>query len=305
MDRIDRTGERRLMNCGLWAEIIKYRNCQDIDVRFENGIIKTNKQYISFKKGNITYINKESEQINRIGEERMMNCGMKAKIIEYKNYKNIDIRFEDGHIRKHVRYGDFIKGNVKNLYLPEVFGVGYVGDAKTVDENNKNLMSYNCWHNMLMRCYSETYQRNKPTYKKCEVCDEWLCYSNFKKWYDDNIYEINEELNLDKDILISNNYIYSPKTCIFVPKYINSLFKGCNKKSSLPSGIGFKNNKYEARIKIKGKLKYLGVYKTIEEANEVYRNAKLELIKNTAEEYKDKIPIKLYDRLIEISNEEG
>ena len=76
-------------------------------------------------------------------------------------------------------------------------------------------------------------------------------------------------------------------------------------KSSLPAGIGFKNNKYEARIKIKGKLKYLGVYKTIEEAKEVYRNAKLELIKNTAEEYKDKIPNKLYNRLIEISNEEG
>ena len=67
--------------------------------------------------------------LDRIGEERIMNCGMKAKIIEYKNDKNIDIRFEDGHIRKHVRYGDFIKGNVKNLYLPEVFGIGYVGET--------------------------------------------------------------------------------------------------------------------------------------------------------------------------------
>ena len=81
-----------------------------------------------------------------------------------------------------MRYGDFIKGNVKNLYLPEVFGVGYVGDAKTVDENNKNLMSYNCWHNMLMRCYSETYQRNKPTYKKCEVCDDLSLTNSFSKY---------------------------------------------------------------------------------------------------------------------------
>ena len=90
-------------------------------------------------------------RIDRIGERKLMSCGLWAEIIEYKKYGDINIRFEDGHIRKHVRYGDFIKGNIKNLYLPKVFGVGYIGDAKTVDENNKNLTSYNCWHNMLMK----------------------------------------------------------------------------------------------------------------------------------------------------------
>lgn len=243
----------------------------------------------------------DKKTIDRIGEERVMGCGMKAKIIVYRKATDIDIEFEDGSIRRNVRYGDFLKGNVRNLYLPEVFGVGYIGDTKTVDKNNKILKSYNCWHNMLMRCYSEVYQKDKPTYKKCKVCDEWLCYANFKEWYDNNIYTINEELNLDKDILIDNNYIYSPETCIFVPKYINSLFKGCSKNNNLPTGIDFKNNRYCVRMKIKGKLKHLGVYDTLEEASEVYKKSKLELIKNVAEEYKGKIPNKLYDRLIEIS----
>lgn len=36
-----------------------------------------------------------------------------------------------------------------------------------------------------------------------------------------------------------------------------------------------------------------------------YLKEKQQIIKNIAEEYKDKIPNKLYNKLIEISNEEG
>ena len=35
-------------------------------------------------------------KIDRFGETRMMNCGMKATIIRYGNNGDIDVRFEDG-----------------------------------------------------------------------------------------------------------------------------------------------------------------------------------------------------------------
>lgn len=39
-------------------------------------------------------------KIDRLGETRMMNCGMKATIIRYNMVRDIDVRFEDGAIAK-------------------------------------------------------------------------------------------------------------------------------------------------------------------------------------------------------------
>lgn len=46
---------------------------------------------------------------NRLGETRMMNCGMKAAIIRYGKYTDIDVRFEDGAIAKCRGYKEFKK----------------------------------------------------------------------------------------------------------------------------------------------------------------------------------------------------
>lgn len=64
--------------------------------------------------------------------------------------------------------------------------------------------------------------KNKPTYEGCTVCDEWLYFSNFKKWFDENYIE---GFQLDKDIIIRGNKVYSPQTCCFVPKEINIISK--------------------------------------------------------------------------------
>ena len=45
-------------------------------------------------------------------EERVMKCGLKAKIIEIRSAKDIDIRFETGEIREHIVYANFKSGGV-------------------------------------------------------------------------------------------------------------------------------------------------------------------------------------------------
>lgn len=49
---------------------------------------------------------------NRIGERNLMNCGMEAEIITYRNASDIDIKFDDGTIVEHRQYREFRNGIV-------------------------------------------------------------------------------------------------------------------------------------------------------------------------------------------------
>ena len=102
-------GETRVMNCGMEATIIRYRSTRDIDVRFEDGAVVEHKTYKAFKKGEIA---NQNIKASRLGETRMMKCGMKAAIIRYGGYNDIDVRFEDGKVVVHKAYDKFEKGNI-------------------------------------------------------------------------------------------------------------------------------------------------------------------------------------------------
>ena len=157
---------------------------------------------------------------------------------------------------------------------------------------------------MLSRCYNKEYHKNKPTYINCEVCKEWHCFEIFEKWYKDNIYTIDEEsIQLDKDIMVKGNKIYSPDTCIFVPQKINLIF--CAQKSELPLGVHHHKgtSKFIAEIEIDNKQYHLGSFNTLEEAERAYNMAWKKVVRQRAELYKNRIPNKLYNRLIEISEE--
>ena len=51
---------------------------------------------------------------DRLGETRMMNCGMEATIIRYGTCADIDIRFEDGTVAVHKTCNAFKKGEIAN-----------------------------------------------------------------------------------------------------------------------------------------------------------------------------------------------
>ena len=127
-----------------------------------------------------------------------------------------------------------------------------------------------------------------------------------------NFYEIEGEptVELDKDILVPGNKIYSPDTCIIVPKRINDLFVHIHgrKKNGLPTGVTYskKTGKYQATVREsckdeedgKKKTARLGFFDTAEEAYEVYKAHKMAEIIYIADSYKDVIPDKLYQAMI-------
>ena len=238
---------------------------------------------------------------NRVGEIGYNNQGLKMQIINYRRKNDIDVLFEDGYIARNKEYCAFKSGEIRNRLKPSLFGVGIIGENEIIDKNKKIYNSYNKWVSMLKRCYDENSLKKFPTYKECKVCEKWLYYPNFKEWYDENYYEIDgEQTELDKDILVKGNKIYSPNTCVFVPKIINSIFKTNTKKQdSLPVGIFYRkdNNKYRVIFSFKGERMNLGNYKEIDEAFKVYKEVKEKHIKILADEYKNRIPIKLYEAM--------
>ena len=241
----------------------------------------------------------------RIGETVMQNCGELAFIVEYVNALDITVQFKTTGEMVKTSYNNFVKGRVKSHFTPTVYGIGITGLEPVRDENGEVLDSYICWKHMLMRCYSAKFQEKQPTYIGCSVCDEWLYYPNFKKWYDNNYYEINNKTSqLDKDILTKGNKVYSPYTCMFVPNFINTLFtKRQNGRGDFPVGVCYHktNKKYQASLSVfkngKATAKYLGCFNTTDEAFEVYKQAKEKYIKEVADNYKDEIPTELYEAM--------
>ena len=196
-----------------------------------------------------------SSKIDRIGEKGINTFGSEMIIIEYRNTMDIDVYFpEYDWIAKSTQYGNFKNGNIKCPYEKRYYEVGYIGEGEyKVCENGKITRVYSTWNNMLKRCYDEKYHEKYPTYKDCEICEEWHNFQKYGKWFEENYYSIEgEKMCLDKDVLVKHNKIYSPETCIFVPERINTLFTKCDRSrgNQLLAQIIIKEIKYIKHIVI-------------------------------------------------------
>ena len=244
-------------------------------------------------------MSRKDDMLNKVGYN---NNGERMTIVRYGGARDIDVQFDDGTIVEHKQYNDFLKGSIKNPFFPAIYGVGFmaIGDYKSRDENGKQTKCYTTWAHMHKRCYDPKYQEKYPTYKGCKVCQLWNNYQEFAKWNNENYYEVgNERMALDKDILCKGNKIYSPKTCVYVPQSINKLFVKRDKcRGDLPIGVSKYEDKFVAKLTKDNKQIHLGTYDTPEQAFQVYKQAKEQYIKEVAEEYKDKIPYRLYEALM-------
>ena len=236
--------------------------------------------------------------VQKIGEIRNNNSGTLMKIIDYKSTSDITVEFLDEyHYTKDTTYSNFVRGNVKNPYDRDLYGVGYlgVGKWKVKDETGKWSRVYLCWRHMLERCYHEKSSWQYPAYYGiCTVCEEWKCFQTFADWYKEREYNVNERLHLDKDIKHPGNTVYSPENCILVPQKINALFMNKKNKRGLPNGISKCKTGYRAEYN----GKHIGTFMTVEKAYEEQTKKKKEEIVEVANSYKGIIPNEVYDAVI-------
>jgi hypothetical protein len=238
---------------------------------------------------------------DRVGEIHLTNEGYEVEIVECFSAKNLTIRFDTGVLLKNRCYRDIAIGAIKNPLHPSVYGVGYYGIGEyDYNARSKNLKGYKTWSGLLERVFSKLYIEKQPTYKDVTVCEEWKNFNKFMRWFENNYNpETMQGWQLDKDILVKGNKVYSPETCGFVPQEINALFtKRQNDRGDLPIGVQREGNSFKASFTRGSKRVYLGLFSTKEEAFQVYKVAKEGWIKEVAEKWKPFIALNIYRTMI-------
>lgn len=143
-------------------------------------------------------------------------------ILKYKNNREVQIKFLSTGAVVTARADHISSGKVKDPLKPMVYSAGYIGQGDYKSRvKGKNTIAYTTWSNMIERCYCNKYQKRRPSYKDCTVCDEWLNFQNFAEWFYENYTPL---LHLDKDKkqkgIVSK--VYSPETCAFIEAKENS-----------------------------------------------------------------------------------
>lgn len=180
-----------------------------------------------------------------------------------------------------------------------VYGVGindadYVVERREengyVDGKRKRRLIWFCpyyqtWKNMLQRCYSAKYQDKRPTYKGCTVSEEWLLFSSFRSWMEKQDWE---DKQLDKDLLVEGNKVYSEDTCVFVTRMVNTFTIDCSAaRGEWLIGVAWNKraSKFESQCRnpFTKKRGHLGLFTCEQEAHEAWLKRKLELAYELAE----------------------
>lgn len=156
-------------------------------------------------------------------EEFTSNSGLKGKIIRKKASKCIVQFYETGYTAE-VEIHNVRKGKINDPYSKSFLGIGYLGEFERVSywKQAKQL-----WSNMMKRCYNP--KDYMGYFGRCFVDARWHCFANFltdvskldnfDKWLSSK--ETGIKYNLDKDLKVTDNKVYSKELCMFVTEYEN------------------------------------------------------------------------------------
>ena len=232
---------------------------------------------------------------------RSLNSG-EFKILKYNDTANVEIQFLKTGFETVARLNNIRSGEVKDPYVASIHGVGILGTKYPSMINGVQTKEYVLWKNMLERCYSDVYKKKHPTYEGCEVSENFKSYEYFYEWCNSQVGFDVKGFDLDKDLLIKGNKVYSENTCIFIPREINTLLikRKASRGEHLIGVHWSKRGKvFTAKVnKNKGKSEWLGSFNTEIEAFNAYKQAKESFVKEQANNWKGKIDERAYNALM-------
>lgn len=187
-----------------------------------------------------------------------------------------------------------------------MYGLGVRGLDCPVSKNNKHLKEYKLWTSMLLRC-TENLWSKCHTYTGVTCSDNFKDYSFFFEWCHRQVGFGNKDSfgrhwQLDKDLLVKGNKVYSENICVFIPQRINALLVKCNTaRGKYPVGVYLNkvSGKFQAYCRdSESKRLHLGSFTTPQEAFQAYKVFKESLVKKVAEDYKNLIDNRVYQALM-------
>lgn len=157
---------------------------------------------------------------------------------------------------------------------------------------------YNRWYSLKYRCGNEKF----PTYVDKFVCDEWKeDFYTFQEWSSGFVYT---GMELDKDIIVPGNKVYSPETCTYIPQWLNLVLGdtrairgkyliGVSYKKPTPGMISELKKPFEARcMDLDGKKLWLGYHETEYQAHEKWKISKIDILEKAIQRYLQESPNK-------------
>ena len=228
------------------------------------------------------------------------------KVLKYNDSANVVIQFLKTGYETLVQLTNVRNGYIKDPYLPSVYGVGILGTKYPSKVSGVTTKEYVPWCSMLKRCYSDSYKKKNPTYKDCEVSENFKSYEYFYEWCHNQVGFGNDgngsPFHLDKDLLIKGNKVYSENTCVFIPAEVNTLLvKSTASRGKHLIGVCWSSTHkaFKAQVsKSKGKKEHLGFFNTEIEAFNAYKVAKESFIKEQANKFKSQIDPRAYNALM-------
>ena len=144
------------------------------------------------------------------------------------------------------------------------------------------------WDKIQCRCkIGGSQQVEQPTYIGCT--NGFKDFQEFAEWCQHQYGYLHKEENgrhwqVDKDLKIFGNKMYSPETCIFVPTRINSLLISCGaRRGTHPLGVCYDKSKLKLKARCQagkgGSLKNLGYFECELKAHQAWQKYKVELIR--------------------------
>ena len=186
-----------------------------------------------------------------------------------------------------------------------VYGVG-TNDADYMTNPTVNGVrlrdpAYDAWCGMLERAYNQKLHERQPTYVGVTVCKDWHSFIAFRVWWLDNH---RDGLNLDKDLLVVGNREYSPRSCLYIPQWLNKFTTDSGAaRGELPIGVSLykPSGKYQSECNnpITGKRRRLGYFTTPEAAYSAWLKCKLSLAEQLKPEM-DTIDKRIYNNVVTI-----
>jgi hypothetical protein len=214
------------------GEIFKTNCYGDVEVIEKEGYVLTvkflNTGYVrkalvhNVKNGKVKDPTVEYVQPTHILSERHQSNTTGWFTILQRTGKQCVIQFDETGYTTTVNIDNARAGKVKDPYYKTIYGVGFLGEFDKRDfpywKQAKQL-----WRNMMKRCYCE---KDNGTYAQrgVTVDTRWHCFANFLEdiaqlenfhmWLKGHT--AGTKYNLDKDLKVDGNKVYSKELCMFV-----------------------------------------------------------------------------------------